>query len=180
MRALLLVLAALFSVPLAAVAAIFLVSFSFLFVIALTPPCFVPTTFHFTRMHWIAFRGEMGWDGDIENAVEHLLQCKSDTRDIVDRLLSDSNGTIVSLGMDRVVRESFLDGDKILTQFHHDTRWNHNLTHNDEYSRLLLAMWRMKKGIPLTPEDHEVIEDWPDPYFESLGVVPPERARSGT
>ena len=117
----------------------------------------------------------MGWDGDIEQAVEHLQQCGLNKRYLAERLLSDTNGTIASLGMDLVVREEFDDGDRLLMQFHNDKRWNHNVTFNDEYSRLLLAMWRMKKHIPLSEEDRAVITRWPDAYFEGLGVVSPPR-----
>ncbi len=140
----------------------------------ITPPCFIPTGYHVARMHWIETRGEMGWSGKVEDAVKHLHQCRSDTEGIVRQLLADSSGTIASLGMDIIVREALVNGDTLLKQHHYDTRWNHNLAYKNEYSRLMLAMWKLKKALPLTAEDNEVMRDWPIGYFESFGVVPPE------
>lgn len=139
----------------------------------ITPPCILPTAYHIARMHWIEKRGEMGWNGDVENAVVHIMQCKSNTKYLVKRLLSDESGTIVSLGMDIIVREALDDGDTLLRQHHNDTRWNHNLAFNDEYSRLMLAMWKIKKKNSLTSEDRAAMSEWPIEYFESFGIVPP-------
>ena len=175
MRKLLIMLGILAGAPVLITSLLFLSTLSFYIVIGMLPPCIAPTGYHMTRMHMIAWRGEMGWSGDIEQAVEHQQQCGIDKRYLAERLLSDADGTIVSLGMDLVVRESFDDGDRLLMQYRDDKRWNHNLTLNDEYSRLLLAMWRMKKHIPLSEEDRAVITRWPDAYFEGLGVVPPVR-----
>ena len=140
----------------------------------ITPPCFVPNSYHFARMHWIEKRGEMEWSGKIEDAVAHLHQCRSNTERLVKQLLSNDSGTVVSLGMDIIVREAFDNGDTLLMQHHDDERWNHNLAFNNDYSRLMLAMWKLKRQFPLTAEDREAMSGWPIEYFESFGVVPPE------
>ena len=140
----------------------------------ITPPCIVPASYHIARMHWIEKRGEMGWNGEIEDAVTHLYQCRSDTENLVKLLLSSDSGTVVSLGMDIIVREALDSGDTLLRQHHDDKRWNHNLAFNDDYSRLMLAMWKLKRNLPLTSKDMEAMSDWPIEYFEDFGVKPPE------
>ena len=175
MRRILFTLGILAGIPLLMIGSLIAYSIFVTLVTATLPPCLAPTSYHLARMHMILRRGATEWDGGVEQAVEHLQQCGIDKRYLAERLLSDTNGTIASLGMDIVVREAFDDGDRLLMQFHNDKRWNHNLTLNDEYSRLLLAMWGMKKNIPLSEEDSEVITRWPDAYFEGLGVLPPLR-----
>jgi|SRR3989344_2911983 len=151
-----------------------LIFLSPLLVRGISPPCFVPTGYHIARMHWIEKRGEMGWSGEVEDAVKHLHRCRWNTERVVQKLLSDKSGTIVSLGMDIIVREALDNGDILLTQHHDDERWNHNLAYNNQYSRLMLAMWKLKKRLPLTAEDIEAMGDWAIEYFESFEVVPPE------
>ena len=138
------------------------------------PPCIVPNSYHFARMHLIEKRGEMGWNGEIEDAVSHLHRCRSDTEHLVQQLLSHRSGTVVSLGMDVIVRETLDNGDMLLKQHHNDKRWNHNLALNDDYSRLMLAMWKLKKDLPLNSKDRAAMSDWPIEYFESFEVVPPK------
>ncbi|MFH1348340.1 MAG: hypothetical protein ABIH58_01770 [Patescibacteria group bacterium] len=140
----------------------------------IAPPCIVPTSYHIARMHWIEKRGDMGWNGEIEDAVTHLHQCRSDTENLVKQLLSNDSGTVVSLGMDIIVREALDNGDTLLRQYHDDKRWNHNLAFNNDYSRLMLAMWKLKRNLPLTSRDMEAMSDWPIEYFEDLSVKPPE------
>jgi hypothetical protein len=78
--------------------------------------------------------------------------------------------------MDITVREALDNGDVLLKQHHNDDRWNHNLTFNDEYSRLMLALWKLKRNLPLTPEGRKAMSGWPLEYFGSFGVAPPEWA----
>lgn len=178
MRRTLFTLGILAGVPLLVVGSLIVYPIFFALVTDFLPSCIAPTGYHLARMHMILRRGATEWNGSVDQAVEHLQRCGVDKRTLAKRLLSDTDGTIVSLGMDMVVRESFDDGDRLLMQYRNDKRWNHNMTLNDEYSRLLLALWRMKKNIPLSEEDRAVITRWPDAYFEGLGVVPPLR-RSG-
>ena len=152
----------------------FLAILSPIFAKAIAPPCIVPTSYHIARMHWIEKEGEMGWSGEVENAVEHLAQCTSDVAHLASQLLSDRSGTVVSLGMDLIVRESFDDGDQLLLQHRNDKRWNHNLAFNDEYARFLLVLWKMKKKRPITTEDREIAHGWSAEYFEKVEASPSE------
>lgn len=178
MRKHLAIIGSLAALAVAAIIALFVPVFSFIILETVTPPCFATTSYRIARMAWIISRGEMAWDDEVEKAYKHLRQCKSDKRLLAAQLFSHEDGTIASLGMDLVVQESFEDGDHILMQFHNDKRWNHNLALNDEYSQLLLAMWKIRRTIPLNAQDKEVVERWPDTYFERLGVIPPERSDS--
>lgn len=136
-------------------------------------PCIAPTKFHIARMEWIAYRGEMGWDGEMEEALEKLQTCRKDKKSLADALLTNENETIVSLGMDLVVRESFENGDAILNQYRDDSRVNFNLATNGDYARFLLAVWKTKRGLALTQEDRNVLQGWSDSYFERLGAQTP-------
>lgn len=136
--------------------------------------CILPATFHVRQMERVISNGEMGWDGDVQRIFDHLVACKRDKRALAQTLLSNHDGTIVSLGMDLVVRESFEDGNYLLARLLDDTRWNFNLTHNDEYARFLIAAWKTKRQLALTEEDKETMRGWSKEYFERLNVKPSE------
>jgi hypothetical protein len=165
-----------FGVALCTIMASLLIFLSPVLARGITPPCIAPTSYHIARMHWLEKRGEMGWSGEIEDAVQYLSRCRSDTASLAKRLLADSSGTVVSLGMDIVVRESFENGNELLQRHDDDKRWNHNLALNDEYARFLLVLWKIQKGLPLTVEDEEIMSGWSIGYFERVGVIPPDES----
>ncbi len=140
---------------------------------ALGPPCFMPTSYHIGHISALMQDAEMGWGDEVEKAFEHLKQCKSDKQHLAEQLLSDSDGTIVALGMDVVVEESFYNGDVLLKKHHGDMRWNYYLASNDEYAKFMLILWKMKREIPLTHAERGTIEGWSDEYFEKVGLTSP-------
>lgn len=140
----------------------------------LTPPCIAPTSLHIARMHWIESGGEMGWGREIEKAANHLIACRENKEHLAQQMLKDSSGTVVSLGMDLIVRELIENGDALLRQRLNDKRWNFNLALNDEYARFLLIVWKMKKELPLSAEEEEELDGWSSGYFEKLGVISPK------
>lgn len=145
---------------------------------ALGPPCFMPTGYHIDRISALIQGEGMGWGDEVEQAFKHLKQCKPDKKHIAEKLLSDDDGTVVALGMDVVVQESFDRGDLLLRKHHGDMRWNYYLASNDEYSKFMLVLWKMKKDMPLTVAEKEAIEGWSDEYFEKVGIIPLARAES--
>lgn len=123
--------------------------------------CYLPTSYYIYDMRKIIRRGEMGWGDNIERIFNFLRECKQDNQSLATRLLSDKDGTIVSLGMDLVVLKSLSNGDTMLSKYHDDTRWNFNMTDNGEYSKLSLARWKIRKNISLTNQDREILKRWP-------------------
>jgi|TARA_B100002003_G_C13676693_1_gene342206 hypothetical protein len=111
------------------------------------------------------------WKDDPDQALEHLQTCKSDKHRLAMEMLSHADGTVASLGMDLVVKESFEDGNVLLSQFSNDKRWNHNLALNDEYLKFMLVLWKIKRGIEITASEKDLIEGWSDGYFEKVGVI---------
>ncbi len=173
MKKVLLLTGSLLAVPVLLLGSYVVLLVAWMIVPTIIPSCFAPTNYHLTRIHWMVEHPKLAWEDDPEQALEHLVQCKPDTRDVALAMLSHSDGTVVSLGMDLVVQASFDDGDALLLQFQSDKRWNHNLALNDEYSAFLLVLWKMKRSIPLTITERKTIEGWSDVYFERVGLTSP-------
>lgn len=145
-------------------------------IVALGPPCFMPTSYHVDHIAALMAGQEADWS-KVDKAFEHVKQCKSDKQHLAKLLLFHEDGTVVALGMNVVVEESFNDGDVLLKQHHGDMRWNYYLSNSDEYSRFMLILWKMKKGIPITDAEKEVIEGWSDGYFDQVGLIPPSEQK---
>jgi hypothetical protein len=139
---------------------------------ALGPPCFMPASYHVNRIAALMSSQETNWS-TVDKRFEKVKQCKSNKRHLANLLLSNEDGTAVALGMNIVVEETFDDGDALLKQHHGDMRWNYYLSNSDEYSKFMLALWKMKRDIPLTLTEREKIEGWSNPYFEQVGLIPP-------
>ncbi len=146
---------------------------AYLVIPTIIPPCSLPTDYHLVRIQWMVKHTKPAWKDDPDQALEYLIQCKSDKHRLATKMLSHPDGTVASLGMDLVVKESFEDGDVLLKQFQKDKRWNHNLALNDEYSKFMLVLWKIKRGIEITELEKKMTEGWSYGYFEKVGVIPP-------
>lgn len=138
---------------------------------ALGPPCFMPTNYHIDHIRALMVDTDMGTGEAVDKNFEHLKQCKPDKRHLAEQLLSDNNGTIVALGMNVIVEESFDDGNVLLMRHLGDTRWNYYLASNDEYARFMQILWKMKREIPITLAERKATEGWSEEYFKKVGLL---------
>jgi hypothetical protein len=115
--------------------------------------------FQLWRVEGIIQKDDMGWPRDVDEIIGDLKK-STNKRHLAEILLSQSNGSLVAEGMVIVVEESFPDGDKILSSYAKDKRWNYWLTFNSDFSQVSLSAWKIKMNKPLTVSERKFLQGW--------------------
>lgn len=83
--------------------------------------------------------GEQGWGSEAIAMLRTMMKRASDRHVLADRLLSESDGSLVAEGMVLAVQSGHPRARAILQEHLTDNRWNWALANNDDLAKQLLA-----------------------------------------
>jgi len=114
--------------------------------------------------------GRLGWDDGVADMVHDLKRRDVDKRLLANRLLAQSDGSLVAEGMAIVVQENLPDAERILARYDQDSRWNRWQSSNHEFAKVCLLALKMKKNNPIAQEERELLNHWQDVLNETFGL----------
>ena len=82
--------------------------------------------------------GEPGWGDEATKMLDAIIRRSSDPHALAERLLRESDGSLVAEGMVLAVRTQHPRARTLVQQHLGDGRWNWHLANNDELARQLL------------------------------------------
>jgi hypothetical protein len=105
----------------------------------------VVTWARWDRYHWemhpvyaVIAAGEQGWADDATNILHRIIARSPDQHALAERLLLESNGSLVAEGMVLAVRSGHPRARSLVQLHLTDHRWNWSLTNNYELAKQLL------------------------------------------
>jgi len=90
-------------------------------------------------VHAVIAAGEMGWASEATDLLDRVIARSADKHALADRLLQESDGSLVAEGMILAVRSRHPRVRSLLEAHLSDHRWNWYLGNNDELARELLC-----------------------------------------
>lgn len=114
--------------------------------------------------------GRLGWDDGIAELASDLKSNHADKRLLANRLLSNSDASLVAEGMVLLVQEALPNAENILTHYHQDERWNRWQSSNAEFARVCQLALKIKQQNRLTPEEREFLGHWQDVLHDTFGL----------
>lgn len=82
--------------------------------------------------------GEQGWGDNARRMLEKMIARHADRHALAERLLQESDGSLVAEGMILAVRSQHPAARELVGQHLRDHRWNWYLANNDELAKQLL------------------------------------------
>jgi len=82
--------------------------------------------------------GEQGWGEEATRMLDGIISRSSDRHALAERLLRESDGSLVAEGMVLAVRSHHPQARSLVQQHLSDRRWNWYLANNDELAMQLL------------------------------------------
>lgn len=114
--------------------------------------------------------GRLGWDDGVAEIASDLKNHHTDKRLLANRLLSNSDASLVAEGMVLLVQEELPNAENILVHYHRDQRRNRWQSSNAEFARVCQLALKIKQKNTLDPEEREFLSHWQDVLHDTFGL----------